>query len=271
MRLSQPKILMTCLISTLFWTTSVDADDAPDKAEKPKAEKKTDLEIKIDSSLDRYKVFEGTDTKPMKSVYPVLAWTNPVAGTSRKAKTVLFVKDGQPKCVCCIWPSGSRLYHEFGALTRKSLQGELDGNRKWLFDEESITFKPIPESGEPAKDRRRRLVQMRQLSRRFAAVEMENRKREDDRVQLRMLTTPLYRYEQESEQIVDGCLFCFADGTDPEAVLVIEAVKKNNSTRWEYAFMRRTTLPVTGQLDGATVWNTDTVGWTGFNQIRYDR
>ena len=97
---------------------------------------------------------------------------------------------------------------------------------------------------------------------------MENRQRKKDRVQLRLLTTPLYRYEKESEQILDGGLFCFADGTDPEAVLVIEAVRDGDALSWEYAFMRRTTLPVTGQLDDGNVWDTN-VGWTGFNQIRY--
>lgn len=237
---------------------------------KPEAPtKKSALQRKIDRSLERYQVFEGDDQKPMKAVYPVLAWTNPIAGLKRKARTVLFVKDGQAKCVCCIWPSGPRLYHEFGALSREELRGELDEKPSWNFDKASIQFKEIPNAKAPAHDRVRRMVQMRQLSRRFGAVEMRNRKRETDRVQLRMLTTPLYRYEKESAQILDGALFCFADGTDPEAVLVVEAVRDGDDSRWEYAFKRRTTLPVTGQLDDETVWDTRTTGWTGFNQLGY--
>lgn len=245
------------------------AEPSAVEGDTPIPPKKTELQKKIDRSLERYKVFEGKDSKPMKAVYPVLAWTNPVAGTSQKARTVLFIKDGQAKCVCCIWQGGQNLYHEFGALTRKSLRGELDDNPSWKFDEGSIKFQTIPNSGRPAEDRRRRLLQMRQLSRRFGAIEMENRQRKKDRVHLRLLTTPLYRYEKPSDQILDGALFCFADGTDPEAVLVIEAVRDKDTLSWEYAFMRRTTLPVTGQLDDVDVWSTKDVGNTGFNQIRY--
>jgi hypothetical protein len=107
------------------------------------------------------------------------------------------------------------------------------------------------------------------MIRRFSAIELENRKREPARVQLRLLARPLYRYETESDQILDGAVFCYVHTTDPEALVVLEAITNGDKTHWEYAFARRTTLPVMGLIDDKEVWSTKEVGHTGFNQIRY--
>ena len=40
---------------------------------------------------------------------------------------------------------------------------------------------------------------------------------------LRLLSQPLYRYEKTEGDLVDGALFAFTLGTDPEALLFIEA------------------------------------------------
>ena len=52
-----------------------------------------------------------------------------MAGSLGKCRTVLFLRDGQPKSVCCIWATGGRIYHEFGVLTRETLRGELTNRR----------------------------------------------------------------------------------------------------------------------------------------------
>ena len=237
-------------------------------ADGPAEATKTKLEIAIDQSLENYKVYAGESQVPLKPI-DVLTWNNPVAGSSGKFRTVLFLQDGQAKSVCCIWKSASSLYHEFGSLTRESLRGEMNGKVKWQMDEGVRMFLPIPDAKAPADDRRLRLLQLKQLIKRFAATELRNRKREPDRVPLRLMPTPLYRYEKESETIVDGAVFCFAHTTDPETLVVIEAVKTGDSLQWQYAFVRRTTLPVEGELDGTVVWNTDQVGYNAFNQIRF--
>ena len=110
---------------------------------------------------------------------------------------------------------------------------------------------------------------MKKLVRRFGAIELQDRQRKPTRESLRLLPTPLYRYEKESEKIVDGVVFCFVHTTDPEALLVLEAVRTKDESHWEYAFVRRTTLPVIGQLDKKTVWRTKKVGHQAFNQIPY--
>jgi hypothetical protein len=237
-------------------------------AKKYKARAKADkLSQDIDRSLERYEVFEGDNETPL-TVKQVLIWNNPVAGGFGKFRTVLYIHDGQPKAVCCIWPgSGNRLYHEFGSLTRNNLRGKFEGKRSWSMADGVVGFVPIPDADPPAADRRRRFLQMKSLIRRFSAIETLSRKGEPTREVLRMLPTPLFRYEKESEQIVDGAVFAFVHATDPEALVVLEAVKKDDAMKWEYTFVRRTTLPVTGELDEIPVWSTDVAGYKSFNQI----
>jgi hypothetical protein len=143
------------------------------------------------------------------------------------------------------------------------------GQKKWEMQAGSADFRPVPDCDPPVTDRRRRLLQMKDMIRRFSAIELENRKREPAREQLRLLARPLYRYETESDQILDGAVFCYVHTTDPEALVVLEAITNGDKTHWEYAFARRTTLPVMGLIDDKEVWSTKEVGHTGFNQIRY--
>lgn len=265
-------------LSTALWFMhSVTADERNEPTtqqateDQPKQEVKTQVEKDIDRSFERYKVFVEGDPRPLK-VLSALTWNNPLAGGTGKYRTVLLLQDGQPKSVCCTWGSSSnRLYHEFGSLTRSGIRGELDGKNAWQMAASSLEFRPVPNTDEPAADRRRRLLQMKKLIRRFDAIETMSRQGTPTKEQLRLLPTPLYRYEQESDLIVDGAVFCFVHTTDPEALVVLESVRSGGKTRWEYAFVRRTSLPVIGQLDKETVWSTDEVGYKSFNQIPYTR
>ena len=232
-------------------------------------EELTASEKLIQQSLTRYKLYADKSREPLAPLV-VLSWNNPIAGSVQKCQTVLFIGDGQPKAAACVWMSSSnQLYHEFGPLCRGPLRGELDGREAWSFPRGSRVFKKVPDADAPAPNRLRSLLQMKQLIRRFSATELRNRQGEAAKVELRLLAKPLYRYEKESPAVFDGAVFCFADTTDPEALVIIEAVRDGGKMSWEYAFVRRTTLPVEGYLDGEKVWSTEQVGYDAFNQIRY--
>jgi hypothetical protein len=53
--------------------------------------------------------------------------------------------------------------------------------------------------------------------------------------ELRLLSQPLYRYESTLPEVVDGALFTFVTGTDPELMLVIEARRAFPGGAWERA------------------------------------
>lgn len=73
--------------------------------------------------------------------------------------------------------------------------------------------------------------------------------------ELRLLPRPLYRYKTERKDLVDGALFTFVQGTDPEAVLVLEAAVSDGKAKWRYALARSTGVAVEADLDGETIWS----------------
>ncbi|MAG94065.1 MAG: hypothetical protein CMJ48_09980 [Planctomycetaceae bacterium] len=55
--------------------------------------------------------------------------------------------------------------------------------------------------------------------------------------QLRRLSQPIYRYESDNANLLDGAMFAFVQGTDPEVFLLLEARSKGNNHQWEFALV----------------------------------
>jgi hypothetical protein len=67
---------------------------------------------------------------------------------------------------------------------------------------------------------------------------------------------PVYRYEEADEK-VDGGMFVFAQGTNPEAVLLLEAFGEGKKG-WRFGFAPSTTYELTARLggdEGPVVWS----------------
>jgi hypothetical protein len=92
---------------------------------------------------------------------------------------------------------------------------------------------------------------MKALRARFAAYEQANI---EGRIELRPLTSPLHRYADPSSGLVDGAVFAFASGTNPEVLLALEAHQSDEKRIWVYGLVRLTGEPVTAQLDGRDIW-----------------
>ena len=58
------------------------------------------------------------------------------------------------------------------------------------------------------------------------------------------LTRPLYRYESTGSDLIEGAVFAFVSdaGTDPEIILVLEAVKDGGKAFWQYRTVRSVDL-----------------------------
>ena len=58
-----------------------------------------------------------------------------------------------------------------------------------------------------------------------------------NRLELRLLPTPLFRYHAAQTGVIDGALFALVStaGTDPEVLLLIEAKEEGGKVRWEFA------------------------------------
>jgi hypothetical protein len=117
-----------------------------------------------------------------------------------------------------------------------------------------VKYLPIPDCDAPARTPQLRLVQLRKIARdRFTSYS-------DDDEQLRLLPQPIYRYDEFPDNVIDGAIFSFAEGTDPETLVIFEARLVENTKQWFYAFASQTSGGVDGRLDGKAVWDNSELG-----------
>jgi hypothetical protein len=205
---------------------------------------------------------------------PVMRWTS---SGDYNGEVFVWTHQGAAAIVGCIFsgPRGNNarhIMHEFHSLAPNPLYSGQRGGSGWLPQEPGIKLEPIANAPEPARNQALRLTQMRDLARRFTAqVDRENSKWE-----MRLLSQPIYRYEisDEKSSIVDGAVFAFVwtAGTDPEALVVIEARRTDRGVRWHYAPARFTNREAWLQYQGRQVWRADpaTVGiFDGVTTTRY--
>jgi hypothetical protein len=98
---------------------------------------------------------------------------------------------------------------------------------------------------------------MKTLAEEFESTLVGWKQDNTDREELRLLARPLYRYEPDGGDVIDGAVFAFAMGTDPESLLLIEAVKRGAASQWQFAFARRTSGELEGRHRGKVVWKAD--------------
>jgi hypothetical protein len=101
---------------------------------------------------------------------------------------------------------------------------------------------------------------MKSLAGRFAARLPAPKVGDGNPEVLRLLPRPLYRYdvkhsEETSPTLRDGGMFAFVMGTDPEVILLLEAVEREGKGVWQYAFARATAYAVEASLGDEVVWS----------------
>jgi hypothetical protein len=210
--------------------------------------------------LEAAKSYElvGEKETPLKLVSrPILNWTNPERNT-KAGSVFLWTNDGLPAAAMCIYPSSeTTLDHEFQSLSTTSFQASLNSRVAWKPTEAGITYESLPDVRPPGKAGPIRLTQMRVLAREFAAGIV---KPNGTQVPLRLLPTPLYRYpESETPRtVVDGAVFAFVQGTDPEVLLMIEsALDEKGAAQWRFALARMSMVPLEVIRASQVVWKTD--------------
>jgi hypothetical protein len=143
--------------------------------------------------------------------------------------------------------NGSRvLAYEFLALseTKFSLKHKTKKIR-WDPMDSALNWKEMPKAPKPAATAAERLLQMRQMARRFVATEWLNH----ESIECRLLTQPIDRYQSAAEKIVDGAIFAYANGTNPELGVVFES----DGEHWRYGVFRLTSAESSVALDGRQV------------------
>jgi hypothetical protein len=140
----------------------------------------------------------------------------------------------------------------FVSLATRPLEMREGDKVLWAPQQAGLSFAALPSGGKPAAEARQRLTQMRQIARRFQVIDNWGIKDPTDWT-LRLLTTPLYRYEMPAEKVVDGAMFGYALTTSPEALVLIEARQTGEGLVWHYAVSRCTRFGVRFALDGEQI------------------
>jgi hypothetical protein len=208
----------------------------------------------IDRAADNIQIYPEANWENPAKPEVALRWGNPARGRGEEGATVLYVHAGRPLAAACFYPWQGRLIYDMEAISRDAIVGRRDGAVAWRPAARGVAFAEIPDASSPGASRAQRLRQMKDLAEEFQSTMMGWKEDDSDREELRLLPRPLFRYGPAEGEIVDGAVFAFVMGTDPESLLLLEAVKDGAGARWEYSFARRTSGQLEGRYRGKVVW-----------------
>jgi hypothetical protein len=235
------------LIITLLGQAPPPTGDTP-------AESKARLEF-MKTSLAIYDVHarDNQDTEFRLLPEPVLRFTNPVGGSKDGAVFLWLGEGNRPAVAVQIYWNPSQVWlEEFSSLFVGPLVAKSAEGRDWSPSKGGVVFKPVPDAPKPAETAERRLRQMRAMVEGFSA---EHVYKAVTRNRLRLLTKPFARYGKPGLDVQDGALFCFAHGTDPEVLLMLESRLGRDGPEWQYAFAPMTAFAVNSSWKGKEVWS----------------
>lgn len=208
----------------------------------------------IVAAAKQYQLTFGPDDAELEfQSAPALRWPNATRGVPT-GSTYIWTRNGRPEVMACLWyGDGDGLSFAFHSLSTSHVAAQRDGKKFWKSEKPGIELMSFPDVSAPADSETKRLTEMKDLARRFTCRLAGEDANADE---LRMLPTPLYRYKTDDKRFVDGALFAFVQGTDPEVILTIEAEnRERGSPEWKYAITRRSMLPLEAKLDGKSVWS----------------
>lgn len=263
--------LVSVLLATTMPISVVAQESAPPSRPESDAQRKW---VRVfERHASDYIVREGTKddaaSRAERTAEPVLRWSQPVRGGDDGA-LYLWVRAGRPVAAITFftfkWPDGKRaLVHERHSLTQEPIAAEWRTRSMWQTSRAGVGYQPVPEAPKPAATAPGRLRQMQAIVREFAAHTVDGN---DKNWPLRLLPTPLYRFEGAKRNSLDGALFALVQGTDPEAFLLIDARGAGDAARWEFAVARFTDRKLEVQYKGRSVYSGhDTVG--GANEVYF--
>lgn len=230
----------------------------PAKADPPEEPKK--LNEAIEKSIDWYDVFPEKDAAKLTPV-PVMRWRNVVRGQEGEAMMVVWAHNGRPVTVASIYPWQGKMVHEFDSLARTAKLFARDGDAViWAPESAGVEFRAVAKAPAPAKTAPERLRQMKTIAESFKATMTGWAADNSDQEALRLLPRPLHRYDftdvkDRDPNLLDGALFAYVQGTDPEVVLALEAVGPADKAEWQCAFVRATSGGLEVKLGDEVVWS----------------
>jgi len=248
-------VLALCVLPVTAGANEEQAEDAGERAERLATMK---------SQASAYTLtFSGSNSKLALHDEPVLRFSNPVSGVPDGI--VAMWKDGKrPAVFAQVFQTKTGLWvHEVQSLATDSFTMSQGSKTFWQPAEPYEEFRRLTDAPPAAATAGRRLVQLKAIASQFSAADdfkISTADKEPTRHELRMLATPIYRYDDLAAGIEDAAVFAFVHGTDPEVFLVLEsrqggAGAKPSAAGWHYTLAPMTCWAVTVEHQGKQVWS----------------
>ncbi|MBI3864473.1 MAG: hypothetical protein HY290_21535 [Planctomycetia bacterium] len=194
--------------------------------------------------------------RPLKLVTkPIQRWANP-ENAAKDGTIYLWTDRGRPAVALGLFTyDDDHFSHEWQSLTASSLTASHAAGTEWTTSEPGISFEKLEKVDPPAAAPAARLRQMKALAGRFTATYVGFSENQNP-LELRLLPQPLYRYESsEIPELVDGGIFAFVQGTDPQLLLIVEAWKAASGEHWQFACARSASGAVAAKYEGREVFS----------------
>jgi hypothetical protein len=256
-----------CIYTTIV-TVMVAFGQVPGAPPDPDAARKADLlkMYKVDAAEFRI-TRDSAGRQPLElREAPVYNWQNLTRSGGQYGAVFVWTYGGCPEVVGSIFSNpeesgsgGRAVLHELHSLSSEVLHPRREASsaaNAWT-PRAALARKPVPDAPRPASSARSRMLQLRSIARDFSAHSISPY--DDQRWELRLLPEPLFRYQSTRTDVIDGALFAFATsaGTDPEAMLLLEAVKNGDELQWQFALARFSDFNLFAEHKGKAIWKAE--------------
>lgn len=244
-------ILLGLLSLVLFAGHAGGQDNAEDKAE---FERWLDYYQEVAEAYD-IRLESDPETRLKVSEEPIMSYSHPGAMRGTHGAFFVWTRRGRPEVIGSIWSDeiegvGQRtVMHEFHSLSLDRISPLRMGRFTWA-PQSGIELTPIADVPPPKESAPLRLAQMRSLAQRFTGFSTPHGRE----LRLRTLRQPLYRYESELPEVIDGAIFGMFKEWDPEIMLLIEARQTDEGPQWFFGAGRFNWTPVRLTYDDSDVW-----------------
>jgi hypothetical protein len=224
-----------------------------------------------------FRLEDGRDPKLKLEPRPILRWSDPPGGIAAGA-AYLWTARGRPEAIATITirnRRAERITVEFHLLSTTSYVVQRAGNPVWMPKRPGVAIWPTTLAPVVSRTPSGRLDQMSKLARSIV-VEAETRTMVEAKksttkaktktktkaaIKLRVLPRPIFRYQVRDPALLDGAIFAFAAGDDPQALLILEARAGRGGHHWWLGFARLNSIHLTAKHKQLTLWNAPAQSW----------
>jgi hypothetical protein len=205
------------------------------------------------AALAHFTIRVGDRKEASQAADPCLRWTDPVSNSADGVIAVYAPNGGRPDAIAQFFFNARKAWVlEFTIIPDRDVTVLRSGREHWKPSEYVCKFADLPDSPVPAARPVLRLPQMRAVAADFAVVDYfgVHKVKQD----LRLLPQPVYRYAERGK-VVDGAVFVFAHGTNPECCVLLEAYRDGKGSRYRYAVAPMSIYKLEARYKGAPVWS----------------